>query len=100
MVKKLEKIELTTEQIESIPELSAKVFLEFVRMGDNAEEDAIFQLMAKESLNSIGIEVEDIGEQLSMGSFASLFAHIMEVNKLEELFQNFNRFNRNTPVIK
>jgi hypothetical protein len=101
MVKKI-NYDITDEQIEEIGELKGKVFLEFIKLSESGE-DAIFTLLAKESLKQIFPELPDDfdpSEEYSFGVFTKLMVKIMEVNNLNELFQGFERLNRNTAINK
>lgn len=101
--KKQKLVKVTDKQIEEMEPLRGKVFLEFVKMGtpkegENVDETEIFNILMKESLDSMGIECENPGEDLDLPTYTKVMMQLMEINNMEELFQTFEKLNRNAPV--
>lgn len=97
---KLPDVEVTEEQIEQIGELKGKVFMDFLQFKDEdgVNEGEVFNLFIKRSLEPLGITIEDPGEQLSFPTYTKIVVKVMENNNLQELFQAFEKLNRNSPV--
>ena len=97
---KQKEIIITPELLDKMQPLRGRVFKEFMKMGESKEEessDKIFEVFVKESLNQIGVEVEDAYEDLTLQQFSEVLAKVMEINNMEELFQTIERLSRFTP---
>ena len=105
MVKKekeelLELVEISDEQFESLGKLRGTVFKDFLKMGMNPDGEAevdeadLFGIFMQKELETIGIYVEDVYEQLEIDALARLMTATMELNNMEELFRSLNRLNR------
>lgn len=98
MVKdELEYIEVDEELLDQMKEFRGRFFKEFMTLGDDADEDQIFYLFVQRGLETTGIEVVDVYEQLSLPDFAIVLAKVMELNNMEELFRAMERLNRSVP---
>jgi hypothetical protein len=101
MVKKKEDIKITDEILEQIQPLRGRVFKSFMKMGkdmdDEESTDVIFGVFVKESLQPLGIEIDDAYDDLSLTDFTAVLAKVMELNNMDELFQTINRLTRYSP---
>lgn len=98
-VEELELVELSDEQFESLGKLRGSVFKDFLKMGTKQEELGmdeadLFGLFMKRELETIGVYVDDVYEQLEIDALARLMTATMELNNMEELFRSLNRLNR------
>lgn len=96
--KELEMVEISDEQIEEMNPLKGKMFLEFIKMGKSEDNDetVVFRVMIKSTLRDMGIDIEDPEEQLDLSTYSKVLMQLMEINNMEELFQTFEKFNRNS----
>lgn len=99
--KVLDEVTLTKEQIDAVGKLKGKVFMDFMKLSENPDEvteSALFDMFVKRSLEPLGIVLEDPGEQLDFPTYSQIMLQVMEKNNLTELFQAFERLNRNASI--
>lgn len=95
----MDNIEITQEILDNIQEFRGKMFKEFSGLNED-DESKIFELFVSRGLESAGIEVEDVYEQLSLKDFTKVLGQVMEINNMDELFHALDRLSRKLPNTK